>query len=88
MQQVVHDGRETAYRHVRPGVDGPSALYVHRSGATHRVWVHQYGRDGPLRPAAAVDLSGHGDSGDAETATGSETLAAFDAALRTVLDRV
>jgi hypothetical protein len=45
MQQVVHDGRETAYRHVRPGADGPSALYVHRSNPTHRVWAHQYGRD-------------------------------------------
>jgi len=77
MQQVVHDGRETAYRHVRPGADGPSVLYVHGSGATHGVWAHQYGPDGPLHPAVAVDLSGHGDSGDIETAAGPETLGAY-----------
>ena len=89
MQQVVHDGRETAYRHVRPGADGPSVLYIHGSGATHRLWAHQYGPDGPLHPATAVDLSGHGDSGDIETVAGPETLSAYAddvAAVATAVD--
>jgi pimeloyl-ACP methyl ester carboxylesterase len=64
METVRHDGRETAYRHVRPGADGPTTLYVHGSGATGQVWASQYGPDGPAHPAVAVDLSGHGDSTD------------------------
>lgn len=58
METVVHDGRSTAYRHPRQA----DILYVHGSGATHRVWVCQYGR--AAQPATALDLSGHGDSDD------------------------
>lgn len=76
METVRHDGRETAYR--VGGDDGNAdVLYVHGSGATHRLWVAQYGPDGPVRPAAALDLGGHGDSGDVATEPGPETLHAY-----------
>ncbi|QPV62593.1 alpha/beta fold hydrolase [Halosimplex litoreum] len=79
METVRHDGRETAYR--LAGEDGAVgdavALYVHGSGATHRLWAAQYGPDGPLRPAAALDLSGHGDSADVTTDPGPATLDAY-----------
>ncbi|WP_436924128.1 alpha/beta fold hydrolase [Halosimplex amylolyticum] len=83
METVRHDGRETAYRVAgRPAGSASGAgrvrvLYVHGSGATHRVWAAQYGPDGPAHPAAALDLSGHGDSGDLETEPGSDTLVAY-----------
>jgi 3-oxoadipate enol-lactonase len=77
MEQVVHDGRKTAYRLARPAADGPTALYVHGSGADHRLWTHQYAPAGPLHPAAALDLSGHAESSDIDTDAGPETLAAY-----------
>ena len=77
METVSHDGRETAYRSVRTATDGPTVLYVHGSGGTHRVWAHQYGPDGPSYSTAALDLSGHGDSADIGTPAGPETLAAY-----------
>jgi 3-oxoadipate enol-lactonase len=73
METVTHDGRATAYR--QTGAD-PRVLYVHGSGATHRLWGRQFPPDGPA-PAVAVDLSGHGDSDDVGTAPGSETLDAY-----------
>ena len=76
METVSHDGRETAYRHVRPGADGPTTLYVHGSGGTGQVWASQYGPDGPAHPAVAVDLSGHGESEDVE-ATPADTIEAY-----------
>jgi len=77
METVSHDGRTTAYRATDFG-DGPRVCYVHGAGGTHGVWVHQYGdRDGPR--AAAIDLSGHGDSDDVEAAAGRETLEAYAA---------
>ncbi len=77
MEAVSHDGRETAYRLTRPDAGGPTALYVHGSGATHHVWTAQYGPEGPTHPAAALDLSGHGESDDVGTEPGSETLCAY-----------
>jgi pimeloyl-ACP methyl ester carboxylesterase len=77
MERVGHHGRETAYRVGRPGADGPTALYVHGSGGTHRVWAHQYGPNGPIHPAVALDLSGHGASDDVSTTPGAETLGAY-----------
>jgi len=77
METVIHDGRETAYRLARPGDAGPTALYVHGSGGTHRVWAAQYGPGGPTHPAAALDLSGHGASEDVDTAPGPGTLRAY-----------
>ncbi|MFB6141666.1 MAG: alpha/beta fold hydrolase [Halosimplex sp.] len=79
MDTVRHDGRETAYR-VAGGSgesEGANALYVHGSGATHRLWAAQYGPDGPVRPAAVLDLSGHGDSEDVDTEPGPATLDAY-----------
>jgi pimeloyl-ACP methyl ester carboxylesterase len=77
MQRVEHHGRTTAYQVGRPDADGPTALYVHGSGGTHRVWVHQYGFDGPIHRAVALDLSGHGASDDVSTPPGAETLGAY-----------
>jgi len=77
MERVTHDGRETAYRHARPDADGPGIVYVHGSGGSHRVWGQQCGPDGPTHPAAAVDLSGHGESDDVDTEPGPGTLHAY-----------
>lgn len=77
MEYVDHDGRRTAYRLVRPDADGPTVLYVHGSGSNHRVWGRQYAPDGPVHPAVALDLSGHGESEDIVTDPGSETLSAY-----------
>lgn len=74
MERLRHDGRETAYR-LADGGDGPVVLYVHGSGGSHRVWARQY--ESPDHAAVALDLSGHGDSEDAETEPGPETLAAY-----------
>lgn len=79
METVTHDGRETAYRLTRPGGSGPTALYVHGSGGNHRLWATQYGPDGPVHPAVALDLSGHGESDDVATEAGDGTLAAYAA---------
>lgn len=79
MERVAHDGRETAYRLVRPDRGGPTALYVHGSGGNHKIWAHQYAPSGPVHPAAALDLSGHGHSGDVDTDPGAETLGAYAA---------
>lgn len=77
MEMVSHDGRETAYRIVPGAEAGPTVLYVHGSGGTHRAWAHQYGPDGPSHPAVALDLSGHGESDDIDTPAGPETLTAY-----------
>lgn len=77
METVTHDGRTTAYRHSTRG-SGPTVCYVHGAGGNHRVWVRQYG-SGESPPAVAVDLSGHGDSGDVATSPGIETLEAYAA---------
>ena len=77
MEWVSHDGRVTAYRQTQSGGSGPTALYVHGSGATHRVWGHQYAPSGPIHPAVALDLSGHGDSDDIDSDAGTATLDAY-----------
>ncbi|MFC5972857.1 alpha/beta fold hydrolase [Halomarina salina] len=78
MEQVDHDGRTTAYRQTSFG-GGVPTLYVHGSGAGHSVWVHQYGQRGFDGPSVALDLSGHGESDDVDTAAGPETMAAYAA---------
>jgi len=77
MERVSHDGRETAYRLARPDGAGPTTLYVHGSGGNHRLWANQYGPDGPVHPAVAIDLSGHGESEDVDTEPGAGTLSAY-----------
>jgi pimeloyl-ACP methyl ester carboxylesterase len=75
MESVRHNGRETAYRSVTDRRDGPTVLYVHGSGGTHRVWANQYGA-GDL-PSVALDLSGHGASDDIDRGPGDPTLDAY-----------
>jgi 3-oxoadipate enol-lactonase len=77
MEFVTHDGRETAYRFVKPDAAGPTVLYIHGSGGSHQIWGHQYHPDGPTHPAVALDLSGHGESDDIDTEPGPPTLAAY-----------
>ncbi|AUG47277.1 alpha/beta hydrolase [Haloarcula taiwanensis] len=77
MERVSHHGRVTAYRQTQPAGGGPTALYVHGSGATHRVWGRQYAPSGPTHPAVALDMSGHGESDDIDTAAGTTTLDAY-----------
>ncbi|PSQ23497.1 alpha/beta hydrolase [Halobacteriales archaeon QS_9_67_15] len=77
MQSTEHDGRTIRYRETQPDAGGPTVLYVHGSGATHRVWAVQYGPDGPAYPAVALDLSGHGASDDVGTEPGPKTLSAY-----------
>lgn len=77
MERVAHNGRETAYRVVRPDGAGSTLLYVHGSGGSHRVWAQQYAPSGPSHPAVALDLSGHGASEDVDTQPGDETLTAY-----------
>jgi pimeloyl-ACP methyl ester carboxylesterase len=82
METVTHDGRETAYRWTSFG-EGTPLVYVHGSGGSHRIWAAQYGPNG-VGPAAAVDLSGHGDSDDVDTAPGEPTLGAYADDVRAV----
>lgn len=77
MYTVSHHGRTTAYRQTQPDGAGPTVLYVHGSGGSHQVWVHQYAPTGPAHPAVALDLSGHGASADIETPPGPKTLTAY-----------
>ncbi|WP_434521343.1 alpha/beta fold hydrolase [Halorubrum sp. AS12] len=76
MERVTHDGRETAYRRSDRGGDGPTVCFVHGSGGTKDVWKSQ-ARLADRFPGVAVDLSGHGDSDDAATPAGRETLDAY-----------
>jgi len=87
METVTHDGRTTAYRLAGDPVEEPVTLAVHGSGATHRLWAHQYGPDGP-KPFAAIDLSGHGNSADVDTEPGAETLSAYVADVAAVAHTV
>jgi 3-oxoadipate enol-lactonase len=77
METVSHDGHETAFRAVGTDGPGPAICYVHGSGGTHHVWARQYGGSAPVRPAVALDLSGHGESTDVDSEPGSGTLAAY-----------
>ncbi|WP_058366913.1 alpha/beta fold hydrolase [Haloparvum sedimenti] len=76
MERVTHHGRETAYRVSDRGADGPGVLCVHGSGGNHGVWKAQ-ARLADEYPIVAVDLSGHGESGDVDARPGPETLAAY-----------
>jgi pimeloyl-ACP methyl ester carboxylesterase len=73
MDEISHHGRTTAFR--RRG-EGPGLLCVHGSGAAHGVWRAQF-RLADTTAVTALDLSGHGESGDIESEPGYETLAAY-----------
>ncbi|MDS0258927.1 alpha/beta hydrolase [Haloarcula sp. S1CR25-12] len=77
MDTIAHHGRTTAYRSVAGDGTGPVTLYVHGSGTTHRLWGQQYAASGPAHPAVALDLSGHGESEDIDTAPGTATVDAY-----------
>jgi pimeloyl-ACP methyl ester carboxylesterase len=76
METVTHHGRETAYRFTDRGGAGPTLLFVHGSGGTHAVWKSQF-RLADETPVAALDLSGHGESGDVNADSGYEALSAY-----------
>jgi len=86
MERTRHHGRTTAYRRVESDGDGPTVLYVHGSGGTHRAWAHQYAPAGPFHPAVALDLSGHGESEDIDPE--EDTLAAYAADVTAVAEAV
>ena len=73
METVNHSGRETAYE--RSDGEGAPVCYVHGSGLDHRAWRFQLNRS--EQPAVALDLSGHGDSGNVDVDPGYETLSVY-----------
>ena len=76
VDRVTHRGRETAYRRIDRGGDGPTVCFVHGSGGNARVWTAQ----APLSdrfPVVALDLAGHGESDDVGTTAGPATLDAY-----------
>ncbi|WP_254524065.1 alpha/beta fold hydrolase [Natrinema caseinilyticum] len=85
METVSHHGRETAYDRVDRGGDGPPICCVHGSGGARDIWTGQY----PLAdryPVVAMDLSGHGDSSDADASSGYTALSAYADDVLAVVD--
>ncbi len=76
MDTLRHRGREVAYEHTDRGADGPPVVFVHGAGGSRSVWAHQR-RLADRFPVVAVDLSGHGASGDVDADPGYTTLAAY-----------
>ncbi|MFC6824682.1 alpha/beta fold hydrolase [Halopelagius fulvigenes] len=76
MESVTHHGRETVYRTADRGGGGPTVLFVHGSGGTKDVWKSQL-RIADEYPVVALDLSGHGESDDADADAGYEALSAY-----------
>ncbi|MFB6093261.1 MAG: alpha/beta fold hydrolase [Haloquadratum sp.] len=76
MRTVTHHGRETAYRVFDRSTAGPTVLAIHGSGGSHRVWSAQADLAGDVR-VVALDLSGHGRSGDVAAEPGYETRSAY-----------
>ncbi|KTG08679.1 carboxylesterase [Haloprofundus marisrubri] len=80
MKRCSHHGRETAYRVSgdADGSDSAGLLCIHGSGGSHGVWKSQF-RMKDERPVAALDLSGHGESDDADADAGYEALSVYSA---------
>lgn len=70
---VSHHGRKTAYE-ITPG-EGPTVCCVHGSGGDKAVWKAQRAHLGV--PVVALDLTGHGDSADANLEAGDSARAAY-----------
>ena len=87
METVTHHGREIAYRLSDRGGDGSTILCVHGSGGHHGVWKGQF-RLSDERPVAALDLSGHGESGDFDPEPGWAALSAYADDVLAVADAV
>lgn len=87
IERVDHAGRRTAYR--TRGADGEEVpiVFVHGAGASHAVWRAQF-RLARLRPVAAVDLSGHGESEDVDAEPGWETTEAYTSDVVAVVEEV
>lgn len=75
MKVVSNHGRETSYVEADREADGGTILYVHGSGGSHEIWRPQLRLAD--RPAAALDLSGHGDSEDIDASPGYTTRSAY-----------
>ena len=75
METITHGGRTTAYERAGDDREGARVLYVHGSGANRDIWRAQL--DDSVRPAVALDLSGHGDSDDTDADPGYEALSAY-----------
>lgn len=76
MERIEHHGRSTAYRLADRGDGERTLVFVHGSGADHRVWKAQ-DRLARRHRVVAVDLSGHGESDDIDTDPGQATLEAY-----------
>lgn len=63
MERVTHHDRDTAYRVSDRGGDGPTVCFYPRERGSKDVWKAQ-ARVSDRFPVVALDLSGHGDSGD------------------------
>ncbi len=87
METVSHHGRTTAYRLSDRGGGGPTVLFVHGSGGTHGAWKGQF-RLSDAYPVAALDLSGHGESTDADADPGWGALSAYADDVLAVADAV
>jgi pimeloyl-ACP methyl ester carboxylesterase len=76
METVAHHGRETAYDVADRGGDGPTICCIHGSGGARDVWAGQR-QLADRYPIVRVDLSGHGDSEDADASAGYTALSAY-----------
>lgn len=76
METIEHDGRQTAYRIADRGDGEKTLVFVHGSGADHRVWKAQ-DRLASRHRIVALDLSGHGASADIGSPAGPATLDAY-----------
>lgn len=85
MQTVSHHGRETAYDSVDRGGDGPPICCIHGSGGARDIWTGQYSL-ADRYPIVAMDLSGHGDSSDADASPGYTALSAYADDVLAVVD--
>ena len=78
MNTVTHHGRATAYRGEPTAEAGRVGLLcVHGSGGTSALWEAQLAGLGDEYAVAALDLSGHGASGDVDAEAGPAALSAY-----------
>ncbi|QLG48252.1 alpha/beta fold hydrolase [Natrinema halophilum] len=85
METVPHHGRETAYDVVDRGGNGPPICCIHGSGGSRGIWTGQQSL-ADRYPIVTVDLSGHGDSSDADASAGYTALSAYADDVLAVVD--
>lgn len=76
METVTHHDRSTAYRRSDRVPGTTTLLLVHGSGGSHDVWKSQF-RLADEFEVVAMDLSGHGESDDADADPGYTTLSVY-----------